>query len=150
MDVYRLSDWRTESQLKAKRFNRFKCGKTERSVGDNYRPQTKFAKVMFLHLSLSHSVNRGLQVNTQGESWGVWPGGSPGPHLGAHTRGVHAQGVFRPTPRGGSPGPHLGWWTSQHALRQTPHPADGHCCGRHASYWNAFWLHKLFSLAFAA
>ena len=41
MDVYRLSDWRTESQLKARGFNRFKsfpskCGKTERSVGDNY------------------------------------------------------------------------------------------------------------------
>ena len=25
----------------------------------NYRPQTKFAKVMFLHLSVSHSVHRG-------------------------------------------------------------------------------------------
>ena len=24
-----------------------------------YRPQTKFAKVMFLHLSVSHSVHRG-------------------------------------------------------------------------------------------
>ena len=73
MDVYRLSDWRTESQLQVKGFHRFKsfpskCGKTERSVGDNYRPQTKFAKVMFLHLSANHSVNRGLQVNTQGES----------------------------------------------------------------------------------
>ena len=29
---------------------------------------------------------------------------------------------------------------SQHALRQTPPPllADGYCCGRYASYWNAF------------
>ena len=25
-----------------------------------YRPQTKFAKAMFLHLSVSHSVNRGV------------------------------------------------------------------------------------------
>ena len=30
---------------------------------DNYRPQTKFGgKVMFLHLSLSHSVHRGVCV----------------------------------------------------------------------------------------
>ena len=41
MDVYGLSDLRTESQLKAKGFNRFKsfpskCGETERSVGDKY------------------------------------------------------------------------------------------------------------------
>ena len=30
-----------------------------RSMQDVYRPQTKFAKVMFLHLSVSHSVHRG-------------------------------------------------------------------------------------------
>ena len=47
-----------------------------------------------------------------------------------------AWGVSRPTPRGVSrptPG-----GVSQHAPRQTPHPADGYCCGRYASYWNAF------------
>ena len=27
---------------------------------------------------------------------------------------------------------------SQYALRQTPHGRDGYCCGRYASYWNAF------------
>ena len=39
----------------------------------------------------------GLQAHTQGEGWGVWLGGSPGPHPG------------------GSPGPHsycCGWYTS--------------------------------------
>ena len=56
-----------------------------------YRPQTKFEKVMFLHLSVSHSVHRGSP--TQGvsrlkmEGWGV---------LQAHTWG----GVSRPTSRG--------------------------------------------------
>ena len=40
----------------------------------------------------------------------------------------------------------LGWCllpgvVSQHALRQRPPPGrDGHCCGRYASYWNAFLL----------
>ena len=49
---------------------------------------------------------------------GVCPGGCPGPGLG----GVQAQGGC----------------VSQHALRQTPPPpADGYCCGRYASYWNA-------------
>ena len=44
----------------------------------------------------------GLQAHTQVGSWGVWPGGSPGPHLG------------------GSPGTDPGARVSQHALRQTP------------------------------
>ena len=55
----------------------------------------------------------------------------------------HALQVSRPTPKGeleglarGSPGPHLGD-VSQHALMQTLR-ADGYCCGRYASYWNAF------------
>ena len=29
----------------------------------NYRPQTKFAKVMFLHLSVSDSIPRGLSAS---------------------------------------------------------------------------------------
>ena len=50
----------------------------------------------------------GLQAYTQGESWGVWPGGglqahtqwgSPGSHLGGLQ--AHTQGVSRPTPWGG-------------------------------------------------
>ena len=32
-------------------------------TSDNYRPQTKFGgKIMFLHLSVSHSVHRGVCV----------------------------------------------------------------------------------------
>ena len=67
----------------------------------------------------------GFQAHTQGESLrGLASGG-----LQAHNWG----GDSRPTPRGD---------VSQHALRQTPPQADGYCCGRYASYWNAF----LFSL----
>ena len=65
---------------------------------DFYRPQMKFAKVMFLHVPVILSTEgggwypsmpcsrsrRGLQTHTQGGSWGVWPGG----------------GVSRSTPRG--------------------------------------------------
>ena len=84
----------------------------------------------------------GLQAHTQVGGWRVWPGGGVG-GLKAHTQGV-GWGVW---PRGrGSPGPHpggvsrptLGGGVSQHALRQTPQSADGYCCGRYASYWNAF------------
>ena len=70
-------------------------------------------------------------------SWGVSaPGGMPGP------RGVSAPGVSVPGGGcllwGGVPGPgKRGVVVSQHALRQTP-GRDGHCCGRYASYWNAF------------
>ena len=35
----------------------------------NYRPQTKFTKVMFLHLSVSHSVHRGGACVAGGYAW---------------------------------------------------------------------------------
>ena len=79
-----------------------------------YRPQTKFAKVMFLHVSVCpgrlvsqhalqvsspHLVGRlrglpkgDLQAHTQGGRWRIWSGGSPGRHPG--------RGVSGPTPRG--------------------------------------------------
>ena len=48
-----------------------------------YRPQTKFAKVMFLHLSVSHSVHRGGRA---------WQGGMHG--RGACVAGgVHGVGA---------------------------------------------------------
>ena len=59
----------------------FKYGKFDSML--NYRPQTKFAKVMFLHLSVSHSVHRG----------GTWAGTPPGrytPWAGTPPGAVHA------------------------------------------------------------
>ena len=47
------------------------------------------------------------------------------------------------------PGRDRGAWfqgglVSQHAPRQTPPGRDGYCCGRYASYWNAFLLFFLY------
>ena len=50
-----------------------------------YRPQTKFAKVMFLHVSIILSTGRGCLGPHPGGNWGVWLG----------------EGVSRPTPMGG-------------------------------------------------
>ena len=65
-------------------------------------------KVMFLHLSVSHSVHRGCVSQ-------------------------HAFGADTPPPAdlplGRNPTP---------LSRHTPLLPDGHCCGRYASYWNAF------------
>ena len=74
-----------------------------------YRPQTKFAKVMFLHLSVSHSVHRVGVSRPMPRDGGVCPGGG----VQAQARGVQAQ---------------VWGAVSQHALRQTP-PR----CGRYAS-----------------
>ena len=97
-----------------------------------YRPQMKFAKVMFLHLSVSHSVHRrGLQAHIQGGCWGVWP-----------------WGVSRPTPRGGCWGVWVGdlqahtWGvcipacTKADTPQQTGTPAGGtHPTGMHSCLW---------------
>ena len=103
-----------------------------------YRPQTKFAKVMFLH------------VFDCPQSWGGWHPSmlcrSPGPHPGGKLRGLMGGQVSKPTPRGEVEGVAEGglqahtWGkgdsrstprgalqahttgvcVSQHALRQTP------------------------------
>ena len=104
-----------------------------------YRPQTKFAKVMFLHLSVSHSVHRGGLL--PGGPWsqggclvqgGPGPGGVPGPKGGY----LVPVGVWS---RGSAPG---GCLVRGVCLVETPQ--DGYCCGRYASYWNAFLLTNIF------
>ena len=95
-----------------------------------YRPQTKFPNVMFLHVSVSHSVHgvgSGIPACLSGNipaclaglQGCVYPsmpcrfpgphprgklralaGGSPGPHPGG-SPGPHLGGVSRPTPGGG-------------------------------------------------
>ena len=122
------------------------CWRVRRYI---YRPQTKFAKVMFLLMSV---CPQGVGVVSQ--HVGVWPGGSPGPHLGEGVPRPTPEGVSRPTPRG-SPGPHLGGSEGPHpGGSPCPHPGgypsmhwgrhpltDSYCCGQYASYWNAFlWL----------
>ena len=57
------------------------------------------------------------------------PSRSPGPHPRGRLRGL-VRGLSRPTPRRGVCIP---------ACTEADTPqADGYCCGRYASYWNAF------------
>ena len=88
-----------------------------------YRPQTKFAKVRFLHVSVSHSVHTGgwyPSMPCSRSRGGVYPSMPcrfPGPHPRgslrglSHTRGgspcPHPGGVSRPTPGGFSRPPLL-------------------------------------------
>ena len=92
-------------------------------------PNSSCGKVMFLHLSVSHSVHRG---------WGV---------------SQYAMGQLQATPRANTPQVDTPLWANSPPDRQTPPPwADApylsyllclHSstetvkCGRYASYWNA-------------
>ena len=105
-----------------------------------YCPKTKLVKVMFLHLSASHSVQGGdLQALTEGGGLGglrATPGGEVGGSgwwgVQAHTRGGGSRpqahmggGGVKAQARGVDPSMH---WGSRHP------PADGYCCGWYASY----------------
>ena len=80
-----------------------------------YRPQTKFAKVMFLHLSVNHSVHGGgewypsIPCRWYPSNLCRFPGPHPRGSLRGLTRGglqvhtqrglqAHTRGVSRPTP----------------------------------------------------
>ena len=107
--------------------------------GFHYRPQTKFAKVMFLHLSVSHSVHR------RGSTWAGTP------LAGTPPRQVHPLVQVLPLgrycPRTGTP---LGRYTpgQVHPLSGTPpsrYPPPVHAgiwstSRQYTSYWNAFLL----------
>ena len=114
-----------------------------------YRPQRSCGKVMFLHLSISHSVHKGVCVCIP-----ACTGADPptGRHIPACTGAD--------TPRQTYPSMHWGrhpQWADicQHALGQnppladirhipacigadTPPPDNGHCSGRYTFYWNAY------------
>ena len=76
-----------------------------------------------------------VQADSQGGNWG---GSDPGPQPRGKLRGIWS----RPTAKGEVEG-----------VYPLP-PADGYCCGRYASYWNAFlfflrWrMNKLITLKF--
>ena len=67
-----------------------------------YRPQTKFAKIMFLHLSVSHSVHRGVPAPLHA---GIHPQAGA-PPLQVHSPGSTPPGQVHPPavhPRTGTP-----------------------------------------------
>ena len=108
-------------------------------------PSTKLGQG-YVFTRVCDSVHRGvvsqhaLQVVSQhalqqvsGGLYPCMPRRSPGPHPGGKLRGLAL---------GGSPGPHLGSIPAcTEADTPTPSPSPhGYCCGRYASYWNAFLL----------
>ena len=119
-----------------------------------------------------HALQMVSQHALQQVSGGWYPGMPcrfPGQHQGGKLRGL-PRGISRPTPgwvsrlrpRGVSPGPHLGGVSRPTTGGCQVHtqgrvctlacteadPLDGYCCGRYASYWNAFLLVCIFWLMF--
>ena len=93
----------------------------------------------YVFTCVCHSVHRGgLQAQTWGEVGGL-AGGSPDADPGGRLGGLAGRGVSRPRPGGSRPRPVGGGRFIPACIEaDTPPPADGHCCGRYASYWNAF------------
>ena len=106
---------------------------THTSEWRHYRPQTKFAKVMFLHLSVSHSVHRGGGASVHAGSRPTSPGADP---LGADTPPGANTSPSRADPLGADIPPGADTPCAVHAGRY------GQQSGRYTSYWNAYLLFK--------
>ena len=95
---------------------------------------------MFLHLSVSHSV-QGRVVSAAGGAWS-WGVSAPGGCLvlgGVRSRGISGR-------RGPAPGGSLVPGGLLHGVPGGDPPPNGYCYGQYASYWNAFLLNINFSL----
>ena len=107
-----------------------------------YRPQTKFAKVMFLQVSVCPrgGVPAPEGCSTLGRGECLVPGecllpeGVPAPR-GCLVPGGLVWGGWVPAPGGSGL---RGVPDGDSPMSPTPIPPDDHCCGRYASYWNAF------------
>ena len=100
------------------------------SLTVSYRPQRK---VMFSEAS----------VCSQGEGWadplGRRPCQKPPCWKTPWRQTYHRQTPYADTPEGGSP-------VGRPPCRQTLKSSGGHCSGRYASHWNAFFFKSLFAL----
>ena len=93
----------------------------------------------------------------RGQFRGIWPGGGfPGPHPRGKLRRILPGGSSGPHPGGclvkgvcskGVPGPGgvCSWGVSGPRGVCLETPPDRYCCGRYASYWNAFLLTHYYS-----
>ena len=103
-------------------------GKQKENTGYFYCPQTKFAKVMFLHMSVCpRGAGGGIPACLAGLRMGggvyaSMPCRFPGPHPRGSLKGL-ARGVSKPTPV--SPGPHLGVSPGPHQGGVSPCPHLG-------------------------
>ena len=107
-----------------------------------YRPQTKLAKVVFLHLSVRHSVHRGVCLSACWEHAGIPPDQETHPPRSIHPPdqapplGADPPGNRHPPLGPGTPPLHSACWE----IRSTS--------GRYASCRNAILLGHLASLLF--
>ena len=112
---------------------------------------TSCGKIMFLHLSISHSVHRGCVWWTS--PWADAPlAGTPPPQADTTTRQTPplADTPQARTPKQAPlPGRHPTGETLPGQTSPSPWALHGHCSGRYASYWNAFLFDK-FDLNFKA
>ena len=81
----------------------------------------------------------GVCLSTEGGAWSggsglLWGGG-------AYSRGVPGPGGGCLVWEGLLPGGACSQWGGE-GVCLVGTPRDGYCCGRYASYWNAFLLHK--------
>ena len=97
-------------------------GSSDNQIHNIYRPQTKFAKVMFLHVSVCPQG-----VPGQVPPWESTPRGQVHPPGQVHPRQVPPGQVHNP----GSSACWEIWVTS----------------GRYASYWNAFLFYRIISIS---
>ena len=123
----------------------FSMGRTNSRAGTPtyyYRPQRSWGKVIFSQASVILFTAGGV-VTSPG---GVWSGHGRGCGIPACLAGfqAHSQEGSLWGSEGGSTGPHprgelRGIWP-----RGVETPRDGYCCGRYASYWNAFLFCEFF------
>ena len=117
------------------------------SVVDFYRPQTKFAKVMFLHLFVSHSVHRGgACMVAGGHAWlqGACMVGRECVLAGGHAwlwggACMVAEGACMVAGGGHGCRGHAWLWGGMHGCRGGMHGCKGGMCGcrGHACLWAA-------------
>ena len=93
---------------------------TGKTVSDLVTVRNEVAKVMFLHLSV---CPQGVCLSA---CWDTTPPGAGTPPPEQAPKGAGTPTRAGPTPQ------------EQPPREQAPPPADGYCCGRYASYWNAF------------
>ena len=99
------------------------------------------AKVMFLQASVCPQGGECLTRYTPpGQVQPPRPGTPPGPGTLPRTRYTPSPGRYTP-PKAGTPPQ-----TRYTPPDQVHPPRYGHCCGRYASYWNAFLLHPTLKL----
>ena len=109
------------------------------SISCIFTVSNEVAKVMFLHVSVILFTRGGLPQCMLGYSPG--PGTPPQDQAPPGSRHPPEHTPPEQTPQSRPPGTRPPP-PSRHPQGADTHPRVGYCCGRYASYWNAFLLEK--------